>query len=243
MAGKHEEKQTELLEVTQGQKADPSTEGQPVRKHSGRFWMYAATLFFLAALLYAVHNFYIEYKAGVAAEEVYEVLSEKMEERVGSDDDDDSTLPEYNLPIYDRYPNITMPTIEIDGYRYIGILEIPSIDLNLAVQSDWSYDQLDISPCRYSGSVYLHNIVIAGHNYRRHFSPIKWLEPGTEATFTDVDGNKFYYTLSYIDIIAPYDIEGMVTTDGSWDMTLFTCTTGGATRCTLRFVLTGEDPV
>lgn len=144
------------------------------------------------------------------------------------------------IPLYVLYPDMDMPTVKIGDWRYIGLLEIPSIGLSLPVMEDWSYEQLEISPCRYSGSVYTHDIVICGHNYRSHFSPIKWLEEGTEATFTDVDGNVFTYVLSYTETISPGDTDSMVTTDGSWDMTLFTCNTGGGSRKALRFTLISE---
>ena len=206
----------------------------------GRGWITAGILFFLAAGIYSLHNLYLDYSAGMVSQEIYGKLQEQIEEAASADEDgQDST--DLAQPLYEQYPNLEMPTVEIDGYRYIGTLEIEAIDLALPVMTDWSYDQLEMAACRYSGSVYSHDIVICGHNYRSMFSPIKWLETGTEAVFTDVEGNTFYYELSYTDVIAPENIEDMVTADSSWDLTLFTCTTGGGSRMALRFVLKDTD--
>lgn len=59
-----------------------------------------------------------------------------------------------------------------NGYEYIGYLSIPSIGLALPVMKQWSYAGLKIAPGRYSGSLYTDDLVIAGHNYNRHFSPM-----------------------------------------------------------------------
>ena len=58
-----------------------------------------------------------------------------------------------------------MPTVEINGQECIGTLEIPSLGLKFPVISEWSDEKLKKAPCRYSGSAYLNNLIIAGHNY------------------------------------------------------------------------------
>ncbi len=76
--------------------------------------------------------------------------------------------------------NREMTVVNIDGYDYIGYVSVPSLDLELPVMSKWSYEGLKIAPGRYSGSVFTGDLVIAGHNYARHFSPIKQLKEGDE---------------------------------------------------------------
>lgn len=129
-------------------------------------------------------------------------------------------------------PNAEMPTVEVDGNEYIGILRIPSLSLELPVMSQWSYRSLKISPCRYAGSAYSGGLVVAAHNYSSHFGRIKNLAPGDEITFTDVDGNVFEYAVAEIETLSPFATEEM--TSGGWDLTLFTCTIGGASRVTVR---------
>lgn len=125
-----------------------------------------------------------------------------------------------------------MPTVEVNGYRYIGELDVPSLELSLPVMEEWDYDRLKIAPCRFSGNVYEDNLVICAHNYPTHFSPLKYAPIGTQIKFTDAEGTEFYYTITSIDTIGPNDVEGMLS--GDWDLTLFTCNTSGQTRCTIR---------
>ena len=66
-----------------------------------------------------------------------------------------------------------MTVTAIDGWDYIGYLSIPSIGLALPVMSEWSYPGLKIAPGRYAGSVFTDDLVICGHNYAQHFSPVK----------------------------------------------------------------------
>ena len=79
-------------------------------------------------------------------------------------------------------------------------------------------ENLRKGPCRYAGSAYTNNLVIAGHNYRQHFGPIR--------------------NLSYGDVVRLADMEAMIT--GDWDLTLFTCTTGGSARVAVRCVRTDK---
>ena len=105
-------------------------------------------------------------------------------------------------------------------------------ELSLPIISEWSYDALQIAPCRYSGSAYLDNLVIAGHNYRSHFVSLPQLQPGDTVTFTDMDGNVFSYEVSSLETLSPYAVSDM--TSGDWALTLFTCTVGGQSRLAIR---------
>ena len=73
------------------------------------------------------------------------------------------TLEEAYLPDYVLNPEMDMPEKEVDGQRYIGVLRIPALSLELPVISEWSYSGLKESPCRYIGSAYLNNMVIVAH--------------------------------------------------------------------------------
>ena len=125
-----------------------------------------------------------------------------------------------------------MPTVELDGYQYIGVLDVESVELSLPVMDRWDYDRLKISPCRFAGNVYQDNLVICAHNYAQHFTPLKYVPIGTEVKFTDAEGNVFRYAVSSIDTVGPNDVERMIY--GDWDLTLFTCNTNGQTRCAVR---------
>jgi sortase A len=127
---------------------------------------------------------------------------------------------------------------EIDGRTYIGYLAIPALGLELPVQSQWSYDNLAVSPCRYYGSTKTHDLVIAAHNYVTHFARLYRLLPGDQVYFTDMEGQMISYQVEEVDTLVPSAVEEM--TDGNYDLTLFTCTYGGSTRVTVRCVQVSE---
>ena len=134
-----------------------------------------------------------------------------------------------------------MPIIEIDGYEYVGFLDIPVLELSLPVMAEWSYPNLKLSPCRLTGSVYRDDMVVCAHNYQRHFGGLKTLATGDEVRFTDGDGNVFVYEVSSLEQLLPTQVEEM--TEGGGDLTLFTCTIGGAQRVTVRCALVSEELV
>ena len=94
------------------------------------------------------------------------------------------------------------------------------------------------SPCRCKGSAYLNNMILAAHNYTKHFGPIRRLLPGDEVIFTDVDGNIFDYSVAELEQLEGTDVDEMEA--GEWDLTLFTCTLGGQYRITVRCVRNEE---
>jgi sortase A len=125
-----------------------------------------------------------------------------------------------------------MPVKQLDGYDYIGYLEIPTIGISLPVMSDWSYPQLRVSPCRFTGSAYENTMVIMAHNYDRHFGRLSSLNTGDPVQFVDAMGNIFRYIVAGQETLGPNDLLPMVEND--YDLTLFTCTYGGASRVTVR---------
>ena len=127
-----------------------------------------------------------------------------------------------------------MPTIDIDGNAYIGILEIPDSKLALPIMEEWSDEKLNISPCRYSGSYLTDDLVIAGHNYIRHFSPLRRIGIGSDIYFITVRGKVLRYQVDNVETLRSTQVEDMTSSD--WDMTLFTCTPGGKSRLTVRCV-------
>lgn len=136
------------------------------------------------------------------------------------------------IPDYISDPTMEMPTVEVDGNFYIGILEIHALELSLPVISEWNDTRLKQAPCRYKGSVYLDNLIIAGHNYKKHFGGLKNLQIGDTITFTDMDEHCFSYTVTALEELDGTAIEAMES--GDWDLTLFTCTIGGKKKVTVR---------
>ena len=140
----------------------------------------------------------------------------------------EESQPPQELPLQQR----EMVVQEIDGHNYIGFVGIPALELELPVMADWTYPQLKIAPCRFTGSIFTDDLVIMAHNFERHFGRIRDLKPGDTVTFTDMEGQTISYEVVVLDILHPTAVENM--TAGEYDLTLFTCTYGGKSRVTVR---------
>jgi len=162
--------------------------------------------------------------------QLIEVITSEQIEASLSSDEQVTELPPDMLPPVDT----TMETVEIDGNRYVGFLSIPVLELELPVMEEWDYERLKIAPCRFSGTLLGGDLVIAAHNYLRHFGHLQELPIGSEILFTDVNGNITRFTVAELEILQPTEVEYM--TAGDYDLTLFTCTYGGLTRFTVRCV-------
>ncbi len=193
-------------------------------------------LMIMAALFLIGHNLVNGWMAsksvGGIFEELFQEISAQRPEQMPSLDGKEISPSDIEIPDYILNPNMDMPVCEIDGQEYIGTLQIPSLGLALPVINEWSYSRLQVAPCRYAGSVYLDNMVIAAHNYEAHFGNLKRLNLGDEILFTDMDGNVFEYEVVAVEILKPTAIEEML--DGEYALSLFTCTIGGQYRVTVR---------
>ena len=229
-----------------------------MNKNKGQALIYLGLLLILGAVLLTLFNRYDSERAGEEAAQVLEQLQTVLR---------DDPLPAPELPASspapepdssaapprDHTPTKTptseesqelpeMLTVQIGQWSYIGTLDLPSLGLSLPVMAKWDYTRLQVSPCRYAGSVYSKDLVICGHNYATHFSPVRGIEPGAEVIFTDMSGTVYRYTVSYTETVEPTAIEQMITPDGAWDLTLFTCNIGGRTRFAARCTLQSVTP-
>ena len=192
----------------------------------GTIWMVLGTLLIMGAFSLTVYNIWDENRAEQKSMQVVEKLTDEI--KVINEN------AKEEVPLYEEHPEMEMPAILINDNRYIGVLEIPTIGMKLPVMENWSYANLKIAPCRYEGSVYTGDFIVAGHDYISHFRKIKNLTMGDYAKFTDVDGNQFSYEVVEIEVIPETVVEDMRA--GDWDMTLFTCTYSGQERMTIRFI-------
>ena len=195
----------------------------------------AGLLLIAAALALAAYNVIDAQRAARSAAQALEALSQTT--AVSAADSEEASADD--APAYLADPEMPMPTVSFDGNDYIGRVDVPSLGLSLPVISEWSYPRLKIAPCRYTGSAYLDNLIIAAHNYSSHFGNLNRLNTGDTVTFTDVDGNQFTYAVSLIEDLPGTDIEEMQS--GEWDLTLFTCTLGGRSRVTVRCERTADS--
>ena len=202
----------------------------PKRNLKGLVWIIGGLLLLAAALLLIGYNCLDAYLADKDAQYYAGILREDIQQYVSTGEPEDEFVPGNDQA--DR----PMPVMMIGDEAYIGILEIPQYDLTLPVMEEWDYSKLKKAPCRYAGSYYAKNLVICGHNYARHFSNVKRLPEGAALRFTAADGIDYFYEVIRTETLKDTDVDRMVLQNSStdWDLTLFTCTTGGKARAAVR---------
>lgn len=193
-----------------------------MRKALGIALCVAGALCLIAALGLWGHNMLESAGAGMEADSRVVILQDYMNREIDpdsvtvidsahSDDDEDGD-----------------PVVYLDGYDYIGYIEIPAIKIKLPVMATWDYEKLRLSPCRQFGSAKDGDLVIAAHNYATHFGKLGTVIAGDEIRFTDMDGNVYVYEVKLNKVVNPENVSEV--SDSGYDLVLYTCTKGGAKR-------------
>lgn len=195
-------------------------------KKLGRLLMLIGGAFIAVALAMVIYNIALE-KRAEKSHAVAELLS-RQEVSIAKE----KTTLKNEVPDYELNPQMELPTTEVQEETYIGRLSLHSLGLSLPIMDEWDYRKLKIAPCRYTGSPYSGDFIIAGHYYDSHFGAIDELQPGDKITFTDVAANSFEYEVLYVELLEDTDVELMQ--EGQWDLTIFTCTYDTEKRITVR---------
>ncbi len=156
------------------------------------------------------------------------VLLKQLElNRIPIKEDVQAPVPEAeSVPVPTKMPEKTYL-----GYAMIGSLRIPSVQIQLPVMSSWDQTLLNLAPCRYQGSIPDGNMIIMGHNYKSHFTPLHNITLGAEVEFENVEGVIYRYRVAQI--VTLHRSEGEKLPSG-YPLTLFTCTPGGLNRLVVR---------
>ena len=174
------------------------------------------------------------------AQNVSENILQDVRENILDNTREESTSKESTSEESDQDEPVEIPvdlpqemlTADVDGYDCIGVLSIPVLELELPVLTDWSYEKLKIAPCHYFGSYFEENFVIAAHNYQSHFGRLSALQPKDLVLFTDISGKVYCYEVVLLETLPGSATEEMITS--GFDLSLYTCTPGGASRVTVR---------
>ena len=89
-----------------------------------------------------------------------------------------------------------MSTLSIDGTDFVGILELPRFESVLPVCAEWGNPSK--CPCRFSGSVYDQTMQIGGTSQKGQYDFYRDISVGDSVFFTDMEGNRFSYTVTDI---------------------------------------------
>ena len=173
-------------------------------KKAGIAIMAAGAVLIISALLLFVHNRQEDAQAGQEAESLLESVEAVIEAQAVRKPSPSPGVSPSPAPV-----DPTMPTVTIDGYDYIGYVEVPVLGLKLPVMAEWDYDRLKIAPCRQFGSTRTDDLVIAAHNFESHFGRLKELTGGETVIFTDMDGVVSTYSVTRLETLNPNSVEAV----------------------------------
>ena len=127
------------------------------------------------------------------------------------------------------------------GYPVIAKLEIPKIDLETYVISEYSNQALGVSVTKFYGGNpnEVGNFCIAGHNYitKNMFHDLKNLSIGDTFTLIDTNHHEGMYKIYSVEIVEPDETQCLSQkTEGRIEVTLITCTTDSSKRIIVKAV-------
>lgn len=127
------------------------------------------------------------------------------------------------------------------GYPVIAKLEIPKINLETYVISEYSNQALGVSVTKFYGGNpnEVGNFCIAGHNYitKNMFHDLKKLSIGDTFTLVDTNNHEGIYKIYLVEIVEPNETQCLSQkTDGRIEVTLITCTTDSSKRIIVKAV-------
>lgn len=179
-----------------------------------------------------IRNQQEDQNAGIFVEELVPLIREEISLAQGTMPTE-QVIHQENIPEELMNPeDLIMTETVINRYAYIGYLMIPDLNLELPIMSGWDDRRLQISPCRFTGTLKGEDLVIMAHNYSSHFGRLSQLSEGSPIQFMDMDGNLWDYSVAAMDILPAEAVEEM--TAGEYDLTLFTCAPNRSQRITVR---------
>lgn len=190
-------------------------------KKSGIVLVLIGAVLILSALLLYLFNANEDKQAGEAASSALEAVQTVISENTAKEQPSSEQLEEERED----------PIVFIDGYDYVGVLELPTLGLQLPVMDNWNYQKLELAPCRQFGSFYDGGLVIAGHNYRSHFARLTELEIGQPVLFTNMNGERALYAVEKLSTLASTAVDEVQ--NSGYDLVLYTCTYDGKRRVTV----------
>ena len=128
---------------------------------------------------------------------------------------------------------------EKEGFKIVGKLDIPKINLSTYILEETNDDSLNVSVTKLCGPNIneVGNFCVLGHNYNKKemFGNLKKLVKDDKVILTNMYGQKVEYIVYDIYIIKPNEVECLQQeTYGNREVTLITCTTGALKRLVIK---------
>lgn len=140
-------------------------------------------------------------------------------------------------------PKTATYTVDGEQYTVVGVLNIPSLNIEYPILSETSTQLLKVSLNKYWGANpnEVGNMVVVGHNYKNNkfFSNLSKIQLGEIVKITDLAGKTLDYKVYDTYVIDPYDNAcTSQLTDGKTEITLITCHyENGSNHATKRFAV------
>jgi len=218
-------KDTSVFKQKKGNLSSAPKERAPISEQKANLLLRTGELLVVLALLLVLHNWWEGERAAKSSQQIIEEMQAALEANDSAASEHMGTDAQ-NAEEADR--SLQMQEITVDGYAYIGYLSVPALKINLPVMSQWSDAGLKLAPCRHFGATATDDLVIAAHNYRRHFGALGTLKEGDEVTFTENDGYVNRYAVCKVVTLNATEVQYV--TNNEYDLVLYTCTTGGQKR-------------
>ena len=131
--------------------------------------------------------------------------------------------------------NNTEAEVEIDGYKVLGIIRIPKIDLEYPILNETNKTSMKKSITKFWGPNLnkVGNLTLAGHNNKdgTMFGKVKKLNIGDIIEIEDLYKNTVKYEIFDMYVINPNDVSCVESVDANTkEVTLITCTNGNKNR-------------
>lgn len=105
-------------------------------------------------------------------------------------------IPKSQGAVLEERRDNTMATLLLDGTDFVGILELPQCESTLPVCADWG--KTSKYPCRFNGSIYDQTMQIGATSQKGQYDFYRNISVGDNVFFTDMEGNRYSYTVTDI---------------------------------------------
>lgn len=145
-------------------------------------------------------------------------------------------MPDIKNVYPDGKGDTVMPSMELDGNDFSGIINIPLYNTELPVCNEWDKNNVGKYPHRFTGSIYDNSLIIGGSDNIGQFDFMKNISVGDNVHFTDTMGGRFSYVVSSIRITDDVSLDSLSNDDA--DLTFFARNSYGfdytVVRCKLK---------
>lgn len=175
-------------------------------------------------------------ETGINQDEVLIYASKNIENNETEETRSSDNNNTYNISIKNSTEKIIS---EYEGYEVAAKLEIPNIDLETYILSNYSTESLNVSVAKFWGAEPNEegNFCVVGHNFKKSnmFKDLKSLNIGDNLFISDNEHGKIEYKIYSIYKVEPDDVSCLSQdTNGKKEVTLITCTNDSKKRIIVK---------